>query len=88
MGMGNDAMSNENEKNDAGRRRGFLKTLGFGAAAAAAAPALAQDTVSPRADAVPARDARKENRQQRLAARFKADSPEVIAFNRTNRYEH
>ena len=80
-------MSNENETNGAGLRRGFLKTLGFGAAAAAT-PALAQDTVSPRADAVPARDARKENRQQRLAARFKADAPEVIAFNRTNRYEH
>ena len=79
-------MSNENET--AGRRRGFLKTLGFGAAAAAAGPALAQDTVSPRADAVPSRDARKENRQQRLAARFRADAPEVVAFNRTNRYEH
>lgn len=88
MGAGHDAMSNENEKNETGRRRGFLKTLGFGAAAAAAPAALAQDTVSPRADAVASRDARKENRQQRLAARFKADAPEVIAFNRTNRYEH
>jgi hypothetical protein len=81
-------MSNENEpKRRPNQRRGFLKTLGFGAAAAAA-PALAQDTVSPRADAVPSRDARKENRQQRLAPRFRADSPEVVAFNRTNRYEH
>ena len=52
-------MSNENESPEkgAGRRRGFLKTLGFGAAAAAT-PALAQHAVSPRADAVPARDAR------------------------------
>lgn len=64
-------------------RRGFLKALGLGtAAAAAAAPALAQ-----RADSVPARDARKENEQQRLAARYKADSPQVQAFYRTNRYE-
>jgi hypothetical protein len=89
MEMRNDAMSNENESPEkgAGRRRGFLKTLGFGAAAAAT-PALAQHAVSPRADAVPARDARKENGQQRLAARFRPDTPEVIAFNRTNRYEH
>jgi len=64
-------------------RRGFLKALGLGtAAAAAAAPALAQ-----RSDSVPARDARKENEQQRLATRYKADSPHVQAFYRTNRYE-
>ncbi len=64
-------------------RRGFLKALGLGtAAAAAAAPALAQ-----RADSVPARDARKENEQARLAARYKADSAHVQAFYRTNRYE-
>lgn len=64
-------------------RRGILKALGLGtAAAAAAAPALAQ-----RADSVPARDARKENEQQRLAARYKADSAHVQAFYRTNRYE-
>ncbi|WP_203073342.1 twin-arginine translocation signal domain-containing protein [Falsiroseomonas ponticola] len=64
-------------------RRGFLKALGLGtAAAAAAAPALAQ-----RADSVPSRDARKENEQQRLAARYKADSAHVRAFYRTNGYE-
>ncbi|NGM22702.1 twin-arginine translocation signal domain-containing protein [Roseomonas stagni] len=64
-------------------RRGFLKALGLGTAAAAAAtPALAQ-----RADSVPSRDARKENEQQRLAARYKADSAHVQAFYRTNRYE-
>jgi hypothetical protein len=64
-------------------RRGFLKALGLGTAAAAAvAPALAQ-----RADSVPARDARKENAQQRVEARYKADSADVQAFYRTNRYE-
>jgi hypothetical protein len=64
-------------------RRGFLKALGLGTAAAAAvAPALAQ-----RSDSVPAREARKENEQQRLATRYKADSAAVQAFYRTNRYE-
>ena len=80
-------MSNENESPEkgAGRRRGFLKTLGFGAAAADT-PALAQHAVSPRADAVPARDARKENAGARVAARYK-ESPHVQAFYRSNRYE-
>jgi hypothetical protein len=63
-------------------RRGFLKALGLGTAAAAATPALAQ-----RADSVPAGDARKENESQRTAARYKADSPQVQAFYRTSRYE-
>jgi hypothetical protein len=64
-------------------RRGFLKALGLGtAAAAAAAPALAQ-----RADSVPAGEARKENQAQRSAARYKADSAHVQAFYRTNGYE-
>ncbi|MCX8134378.1 MAG: twin-arginine translocation signal domain-containing protein [Roseococcus sp.] len=69
----------------ASRRRGFLKTLGIGtaAAAAAASPALAQ-----RADSVPAREARKENAQQRVAARYQANSPHVQSFYRTNRYEY
>jgi hypothetical protein len=62
-------------------RRGFLKALGLGTAAAAT-PALAQ-----RADQVPARDARKENESQRNAARYRADSPQVQAFYRTNKYE-
>ncbi len=61
-------------------RRGFLKALGLGAAVAT--PALAQ-----RADNVPARDARKENQAQRLAARYQPDSADVRAFYRTNRYE-
>ncbi len=63
-------------------RRGFLKVLGLGTAAAAATPALAQ-----RADTVPAGDARKENEARRAAARYKADSPHVQAYYRTNGYE-
>jgi hypothetical protein len=64
-------------------RRGFLKALGLGTAAAAAAtPALAQ-----RADSVPSRDARKENEQQRVAARYRPNAAGVQAFYRTNRYE-
>jgi anaerobic selenocysteine-containing dehydrogenase len=77
-------MANQNDTN---KRRGFLKTLGIGTAAAAAAaaatPALAQ-----RADAVPSRDARKENAQQRTAARYQGNSAHVQNFYRTNRYEH
>jgi hypothetical protein len=64
-------------------RRGLLKALGLGTAAAAAAPALAQ-----RADSVPAAQARKENESQRLAARYKPDSTDVRDFYRTNRYEN
>jgi hypothetical protein len=62
-------------------RRGFLRALGLGTAAAAT-PALAQ-----RADQVPARDARKENEAQRNATRYKPNSADVQAFYRTNRYE-
>lgn len=67
--------------NPTGARRGLLRTLGLGAAAAAAAPALAQ-----RADAVPPAEARKENGGQRTAARYQPNSPDVQAFYRTNRY--
>lgn len=61
-------------------RRGFLKALGLGAAVAT--PALAQ-----RSDNVPARQARKENQAQRLAARYQPNAADVQAFYRTNRYE-
>ncbi len=65
-------------------RRRLLKALGLGtAAAAAAAPAVAQ-----RADSVPARDARKENEQQRAAGRYRPNAGDVQAFYRTNRYEY
>lgn len=66
-----------------GARRGLLGMLGLGAATAVAAPALA---ASNRADAVPARDARKENEASRLAPRYR-ETPHVQAFYRSNRYE-
>jgi hypothetical protein len=75
---GGTGMSTKREETAA--RRGFLRALGFGTAAAAAAPALAQ-----RADSVPAAEARKENASQRTAARYKGDSAHVQAFYRTNR---
>ena len=64
-------------------RRGFLRALGLGTAAAASAvaPAVAQ-----RADAVPPGRAAKENDAQRRAARYQ-DSAHVKTFYRTNGYE-
>ncbi|MDB5374298.1 MAG: hypothetical protein JWP04_2940 [Belnapia sp.] len=64
-------------------RRGFLRALGLGTAAAAstASGALAQ-----RADAVPPGQAAKETDVQRRAARY-VESAEVKAFYRTNGYE-
>jgi hypothetical protein len=58
-------------------RRGFLKVLGLGAGAAAAGAA---------GDAVVSPAAASENRNDRLKARYKADSAHVQAFYRTNRY--
>lgn len=70
-----------NEQDTTAKRRGFLRTLGIGAAAAAATPALAQ-----RADSVAAGTARKENAADRVKTRYQ-ESPHVAAFYRTNRYE-
>jgi hypothetical protein len=71
--------------NDAPERRGFLKALGLGGAAAAAAT-VAEAAGPIRADAVPAGTARKENEADRLKARYQGDSAHVQAFYRTNRY--
>jgi len=74
-----------NRTNDAPERRGFLKALGLGGAAAAAAT-VAEAAGPVRADAVPAGSARKENEADRTKARYQADSAQVQAFYRTNRY--
>ena len=63
-------------------RRGFLRALGLGTAAAA----TAGTAVAERADTVPAGQAAKENASQRLAARYR-ESEHVKAFYRTNGYE-
>ncbi|WP_198377478.1 twin-arginine translocation signal domain-containing protein [Neoroseomonas rubea] len=75
---------NEGTKNMA-ERRGFLKALGLGGAAAAAA-GVAEAAGPLRADAVPAGTARKENEADRLKARYQENSAHVQAFYRTNRY--
>ncbi|WP_431272742.1 hypothetical protein [Dankookia sp. P2] len=64
-------------------RRELLRALGLGTAAAAAGIGTAE---AQRADAVPAKDARKESEAQRLAARYR-ESDHVKAFYRTNAYE-
>jgi len=66
-------------------RRGFLKALGIGGAAAAAA-GVAEAAGPIRADAVPAGTARKENEADRLKARYQPNAADVQAFYRTNRY--
>jgi hypothetical protein len=66
-------------------RRGFLKALGLGGAAAAAA-GVAEAAGPVRADAVPAGTARKESEADRLKARYQPNSAHVQAFYRTNRY--
>jgi hypothetical protein len=65
------------------KRRHFLRTLGLGTAGAAAAIGSA---AAQRADAVPAKDARKENATTRSAARYR-QTAHVDAFYRTNGYE-
>ncbi|SDB70234.1 hypothetical protein [Belnapia rosea] len=71
-----------NEKTTAARR-GFLRALGLGSAAAAGAGTA----VAQRADSVPPRMAEKEKAAQRAAARYQANAADVQAFYRTNRYE-
>ena len=66
-----------------GERRHFLRALGLGTAGAAAAIGTA---AAQRADAVPAKDARKENATTRTAARYRP-SAHVETFYRTNGYE-
>ena len=58
-------------------RRGFLKALGLGAGAAATG-------VGAEAALAPAKA--QESRSDRTKARYKADSPHVQAYYRTNRY--
>jgi hypothetical protein len=70
--------------NDVPQRRGFLKALGIGGAAAAATVAEAAGPI--RADAVPAGTARKESEADRLKARYQPNAADVQAFYRTNRY--
>jgi hypothetical protein len=70
---------------DVAERRGLLKALGLGGAAAAAAT-VAEAAGPLRADAVPPGTARKENEADRTKARYQADSAHVQAFYRTNGY--
>lgn len=58
-------------------RRGFLKALGLGAGAAAAGVSAEAAVSSAKAS---------ESRNDRTKARYKADSPHVQAYYRTNRY--
>jgi hypothetical protein len=58
-------------------RRGFLKALGLGAGAAAGVAA---------GDAATAPAEASESRNDRTKARYKADSPHIQSFYRTNRY--
>jgi DMSO/TMAO reductase YedYZ molybdopterin-dependent catalytic subunit len=75
----------QREDRNVAKRRGFLKALGLGGAAAAAA-GLAEAAGPLRADAVPAGMARKENEADRLKARYQPNSAHVQAFYRTNGY--
>jgi len=75
----------------AAERRGFLRTLGLGGVAAAAAAAVgvaeaAEPSGYQRADSVPPGLAHKENEAERVKARYQANAADVQAFYRTNRY--
>jgi hypothetical protein len=59
-------------------RRDFLKAM-TGASAAAAAVVVGADTAEAQAT-------RTESREERVKARYQANSPDVQAFYRTNRY--
>lgn len=60
-------------------RRDFLKAMsGAGAAAVAVAVAVSEP--------VAAQAPERESRDERTKARYRADSPDVQAFYRTNRY--
>ncbi|HWT09673.1 MAG TPA: twin-arginine translocation signal domain-containing protein [Roseomonas sp.] len=73
--------------NEVAERRGFLKALGLGGVAAAAAAGTAEAATGyERADAVPPGLARKENEADRTKARYQANAADVQAFYRTNRY--
>jgi len=67
----------KNEKGEASpARRGFLKTLGLSAgAAAAASPLIGSSAVA------------RESAQEARKSRYRPNSPYVQAFYRTNRYE-
>lgn len=73
------------KQKEGAERRGFLKALGLAAGGAAVA-GVAEAAGPVRADAVPPGIARKENEADRLKARYQANSPDVQAFYRTNRY--
>ncbi len=75
------------QTNNGGIRRGLLKALGLGGAAAATA-SVVPAALAQRADTVPSRDARKEGSAARVAQRYQPASAHVQAFYRTNRYEH
>lgn len=74
---------------DVAERRGFLKALGLGGAAVAATAGVAEaaGTYDPqRADSVRPGAARKEDQAERVKPRYQANSADVQAFYRTNRY--
>ncbi|MFT8245950.1 twin-arginine translocation signal domain-containing protein [Roseomonas sp. BN140053] len=75
----------ERDRDGTPQRRGFLKALGLAAGGAAVAGVAEAADPPSRADAVPPGMARKENPQQRVAARYR-ETDHVKAFYATNRY--